>query len=320
MKAIQRLTCGLLAVLLACFWLQGLADTQQVSCPTCGGRGSIGGATCALCGGSGSILMSGSRDGRDSANGITGTLPDTSYQNMLIDGDYLSVHLFADGTRSMMYQKLRALNVSTVVHLRSPYSPQTYDTLSAVGTIQSLSELLSRHVNGFQLSLTDRFSEEDYDNARAMFASSADGPLSCLYLMFAQGKRSAFILTQDGVAETREAALAEALCAWLDAGLVSALPAGLEEACLICARLPRDPEADSAMVPGAMRLDGDRLAAAELDGLCSLFLTGGESVEPSSYTLGVEGTQTAFAVTRWAAADADYLLLTRQTAQAEDAR
>ena len=232
MKAIQRLTCGLLAVLLACFWLQGLADTQQVSCPTCGGRGNVGGATCALCGGSGSILMSGSRDGRDSANGITGTLPDTSYQNMLIDGDYLSVHLFADGTHSMMYQKLRALNVSTVVHLRSPYSPQTYDTLSAVGTIQSLSELLSRHVNGFQLSLTDRFSEEDYDNARAMFASSADGPLSCLYLMFAQGKRSAFILTQDGVAETREAALAEALCAWLDAA--SMIIFGLAIGALIC--------------------------------------------------------------------------------------
>ncbi len=315
MKAIQRLICVLFALLFACSPFQGLADTQQVSCPTCGGRGSVSGATCALCGGSGSILMSGSRDGRDSANGITGTLPDTSYKNMLIDGDYLSIHLFVDGTRSVMYQKLRALNASTVVHLRSPYAPAAYGTLSAVGTTSALFELLSERVNGFHLAMTDRFSEKDYDNARAMFASSEDGPLSCLYLMFAQGKRSAFIVTQDELSEDRESALADGFSDWLDAGLFSALPAALEDAAFVCARLPRDPEADSAMVPGAICLNGEALAAGETNGLCSLFLVGNASVEPSSYSLGVEGTNSAFTVTCWAAEDADYLLLMRAPAQ-----
>lgn len=289
-------------------------ETQTVSCPTCGGRGSVGGAPCSLCGGSGTILMSGSRDGRDRANDITGTQPGTSYKSVLVNGRYLSLHLYADGVRSTLYQKLRALDADTLVHLRPTRDPATYETLCVVGTAQALSELLGEGVNGFHVTLEDGYSAADYERTREMLAAPGGDSLSYLHLMFVSGKNAAFIMTERELTDDREASLASALDAWLQkdgAGQGQALPAGFENVLFACVRQPRHATDEAGVVDGSVQIDGSTLKSGAFtqDSLV-LHLYGG-TAEARAYSLGVAQSQSRFTVIRHQTQDADYVFLVR---------
>ncbi len=320
MRTLQRFV--LICVLCTLILLNAapvLGETQTVSCPTCGGRGSVGGSTCSLCGGSGTILMSGSRDGRDRANDITGTQPGTSYKSVLVNGHYLSLHLYADGVRSTLYQKLRALDADTLVHLRPTRDPATYGTLSVVGTAQALSELLSEGVNGFHVTLEDGYSAADYDKTREMLTASGADPLSYLHLMFISEKNAAFIMTEQELTDEREAALALALDAWLQkggAGQGQALPAGFENVLFACVRQPKQAQDESGIVDGSVRIEGSALESGAFTQDSLVLHLYSSTAEAHAYSLGVEQSQARFSVIRHQAPDADYVFLVRDAQDA----
>ena len=316
MKAIQRCFCLALALMLSLVCIAcASAQTEQVSCPTCGGRGSVNGASCPLCGGSGSILMSASRDGRDRANDITGTQPNTSYKSVLINASYLSLHLFTDGTRTTMYQKLRAMDENTLVHLRATRDPDVYETLTVVGSSEALLQLLGEGVNGFHITLDDNFSAEDYRRTRDLLSFSTD-PLSTMHLMFVARENSAFVLTHRELTDAAEASLAAELDAWLlqnGAQLGQALPKSFGDVVFAVARRPFDAEEMLGVVTGSVLIDGVSMQSGDpASDWLSLHVYGDEQPAANSYSLGVQQSDTRFTVTRSKAADAEYYLLARE--------
>lgn len=316
MKAMQRCFCLALALVLSLACIScAYAQTEKVSCPTCGGRGSVNGATCSLCGGSGSILMSGSRDGRDRANDITGTQPNTSYKSVLINASYLSMHLFTDGSRTTMYQKLRALDENTLVHLRATRDPDIYQTLTLVSTAEALAQLLGEGVNGLHISLDDSFSAEDYKRTRDLLEASLD-PLSFMHLMFASGENCAFIFTNRELTDAGESALAAQLDAWFlqnGAQLGQSLPESFKDVLFAVARRPLDVEEAPGVVLGSALIDGLSFQGGNpATEWLSLHLYGEEPTALNAYSLGVQQSEARFTVTHYRAADAEYFCLARK--------